>query len=106
MTRASGESLFGLPVAHEPGLSRILVEHGDGTWSLALIRDSLVKEFPDRPIWAECTFTMDEAIETARLAFSSDPIIRDDKNAGKKLAAAVLMFAQATGMIPKEEAKP
>ncbi|KQS95359.1 hypothetical protein [Rhizobium sp. Leaf386] len=101
--KVSGESLFGLPVAHETGLSRLLIEHGDGRWSLALVRDAVVKEFPDRPVWSECTFTMDDALETARLAFSSDPTIRDDKFAGKKLAAALLMFAHAMGLTELEK---
>lgn len=101
--KAPGESLFGLPVTNEPGLSRLLIEHGDGRWSLALVRDAVVKEFPERPIWSECTFTMDEVLETARLAFSSDPTIRDDKNAGKKIAAGLLMFAHAVGLTKVEK---
>lgn len=98
MKNATGESLFGLPIANEPGLHRVLVEHGDGRWSTCVIRKALKDAFPDRPVDSECTFTVEDALETARLAFSSDPSIRDDKNAGKKLAATVLMLAHAIGL--------
>jgi len=100
-----GESLLGLQILGEPGLSRILVEHGDGRWSTCLIRDAVKEKFPNRPVDAECTFTMDSVVETARKAFSSDPAIAEDKHAGRKLAAAVLMFSMAMGIInDKEEA--
>ena len=97
--RASGECKLGLPIFGEPSLSRILIEHGDGRWSNCLVRHALTEKFPNRPVEAECTFTMEDVIGTACKAFSSDPSIKDDREAGKKLAAAVLMFATALGII-------
>lgn len=97
--RASGECKLGLPIFAEPGLSRILIEHGDGRWSNCLVRRSITEKFPQRPVEAECTFTMEDLIDTACKAFTSDPSIRDDREAGKKLAAGILMFATALGII-------
>lgn len=102
----SGESLFGLPIVTQEGLSRILVEHGDGRWSICLVRKALKDEFPDRPVDAECTFNLDELVEIACTAFSSNPKIADDKHAGRKLAAGVLMFARAMGLTNTEERQP
>jgi len=99
VTNVSVESLFGLPIATEDGLSRILVEHGDGRFSTCLVRKALKEKFPDRPVDAEFTFTMDEAIGLACRAFASDPSIASDRHAGRKLAAALLLFAKATGMV-------
>ncbi|MBX5253360.1 hypothetical protein HJC03_23610 [Rhizobium sp. NLR4b] len=98
-----GSSLLGLPIVAEPGLSRVLIEHGDGRWSTCLVRKSIAEQFPNRPVDAECTFTMDSVVDTARKAFSSDPAIADDKHAGRKLAAAVLMFSMALGILNEKE---
>ena len=102
----SGESLFGLPIATQDGLSRILVEHGDGRWSICLVRKALKEQFPNRPVDAECSFSLEELVETACTAFSSDPKIADDKHAGRKLAAGVLMLARAMGLTNTEEKQP
>lgn len=102
-TTAPGKSIFGLPVATEPGLTRILVEHGDGQWSICLVRQAIVQQFPDRPVEAQCTFSMDNAVEIACKAFASDPSIRDDPDSGRKLAAAVIMFSMALGILDSKE---
>ncbi|EJB02922.1 hypothetical protein Rleg9DRAFT_1737 [Rhizobium leguminosarum bv. trifolii WSM597] len=103
--RASGECKFGLPIFAEPGLSRILIEHGDGRWSICLVRPAVTQQFPNRPVEADCTFTMDSVIETACKAFSSDPSIKDDRESGRKLAAAVIMFSMALGILDEREVK-
>lgn len=100
---APGAPVVILSVAGDSDLSRAVVEHGDGRWSLCLVRERLVKEFPKRPIEAECTFTIPDVLETARQAFTGDPAIQHDRFAGKKLAAAVLIFAQACGLAAASE---
>lgn len=99
MKNVSAESLFGLPIATDNGLSRVLVDHEDGRFSSCLVREALKKQFPDRPVDAEFTFTMEEAVDLACKAFSSDPKVSNDKHAGRKLAAALLLFAKATGLV-------
>lgn len=103
ITTAPGETILGLNIAGDANLSRVLVEHGDGRWSLCVVRDKLVKDYPKRPVEAECTFTIADILETARQAFISDPAIQHDRFAGKKLAAGVLMFSQACGLIDAQE---
>ncbi len=99
MKTVSGESLLGLPIVGSEGLSRVLVEHGDGRWSAALVRKSIREQFPDRPVDPEFTFTIENVIDLAQKAFSGDPAIADDRFAGRKLAAAVLMFSLAAGLV-------
>lgn len=101
----SGNSRFGLPIVTADGIARVLVEHGDGRWSLCLINEALKEKFPDRPVEAECTFTMDDLVQTACMAFSGDPKIAEDRHAGRKLAAGVLMFATACKIIDLREPK-
>lgn len=101
--QVTGTSRFGLPIVTAEGKSRVLVEHGDGRWSLVLINDFLKKRFPDRPVDPECTFAMDDLIDTAMMAFSGNPKITEDKHAGRKLAAGVLMFATACKIIDLKE---
>lgn len=105
MKQVSADSLFGLPIKTEEGLARILVEHGDGQFSACLVRKALKEKFPERPVDAEFTFTIEEAVGIACKAFSSDPSIADDRHAGKKLAAALLLFAKATGLVLGEITK-
>lgn len=104
MNTVSGESLLGLPIVGSEGLSRVLVEHGDGRWSAALVRKSIREQFPDRPIDPEFTFTIENVIDLAQKAFSGDPAIADDRFAGRKLAAAVLMFSLAAGLVDQGKA--
>lgn len=99
MNTVAGDSLFGLPIATSEGLSRILVEHGDGRWSACLVRKAIKDKFPDRPVEAEFSFTLEEVINLAGMAFASDPAVADDRHAGRKLASAVLLFAKASGLL-------
>jgi hypothetical protein len=96
---AQGESKFGLEVVGSDSLVRALMEHGNGRWSICTFNKRVHEAFKTRPIEAECTFDMQQLIDTACLAFSSSPEIKDDRNAGKKLAAGVLMFATALGIV-------
>lgn len=103
MTQVQGTSRFGLPIVTADGVTRVFIDHGDGRFSLCLIKDALKKQYPDRPFDAECTFTMDDIIQTACTAFSGNPKIAEDKHAGRKLAAGVLMFATACKIIDLKE---
>ena len=98
-----GEVAFAYPVALEEGMVRALWEHMDGRWSIVTFRPAVVNAAKTRPIEPECSFSMEELIQTATLAYTSNPAIKDDKNAGKKLAAGVLMFATALKIIDQSE---
>lgn len=98
-----GEVAFSYPIETEPGLARCLWEHKDGNWSIVTFRPKVVEAAKTKPLDPECTFDMEELIRTATMAFTGSPSIRDDKNAGKKLAAGVLMFAAALGILDMNE---
>lgn len=67
-------------------------------WAISRIRKDLAEAYPDRPVDAECTFTIPDLVSLASLAIAGDPRIRDDKHSGRKLAAGFLMLAQKIGL--------
>ena len=100
---ATSEVAFAYHIKTEDGLARALCEHGDGRRSIVTFLPGVAKAAPKRPHKPECTFTMEELIRTATMAFTSDPAIQEDRMAGKKLAAGVLMLASAIGILDMKE---
>lgn len=98
-----GECKFAYPIFASENLVRGFFEHGDGRFSVCTINRRVAEAFKAKPVDAEFTFDLEEVIKTATLAFTGHPEVRDDRNAGKKLAAGVLMFAAALKILDMQE---
>lgn len=98
-----GECKFAYPIFASESLIRGLFEHGDGRWSVCTINRKVAEAFKSKPVDAEFTFDMEEVIRTATMAFAGHPDVKEDRNAGKKLAAGVLMFAAALNILDMQE---
>jgi hypothetical protein len=104
LSTIDGTPLFSMPLVARPGEERALVEHGNGKWSLCVYRRAVVDSAGDAPyVKAETTFDMDTLRAVAMMAFESNPDIQENKNAGRQLAAGVLLFMKSLGMIEVEE---
>jgi hypothetical protein len=105
MTKATvpGECKFAYPIFASENLVRGFFEHGDGKFSVCTINRRVAEAFKAKPLDAEFTFDMEEVLRTATMAFIGHPEVRDDRNAGKKLAAGVLMFAAALKILDMQE---
>lgn len=98
-----GECKFAYPIFASESLVRAFYEHGDGRWSVCTVNRKVAESFKNKPVDPEFTFDMEEVIKVATMAFTGHPEIRDDRNAGKKLAAGVLMFAAALNILDMQE---
>lgn len=102
-TNVEGECKFAYPIFASESLVRGLFEHGDGRWSVCTINRKVAEAFRSKPVDAEFTFDLEEVLKTATMAFAGHPDIKEDRNAGKKLAAGVLMFAAALRILDMQE---
>lgn len=98
-----GDCAFAYPLHGSESLVRALFEHGDGRFSVCTINRRVAEAFKGKPVDAEFTFTMEELTTTATKAFVGHPDVKEDRNAGKRLAAGVLMFAAALKILDMQE---
>lgn len=104
MSTIDGTPLFSMPLVARPGEERALVEHGNGKWSLCTYRRAVVDSASDAPfVKAETTFDMDALRDVAVMAFESNPDIQQNRNAGRQLAAGVLLFMLGLGVVEVKE---
>jgi hypothetical protein len=97
---AKGECKFAYPVHGSESMVRALLEHGDGRWSICASARGVAEQMKSKPLQSNDTFDMQRLIDTATRRFVGDrSITDDDPHYALRLAAGVLMFATALGII-------
>ena len=94
--------LFSVPEHDSTIFHRVVVEHGDGRFSMSRIRPDLITTHGVTTIAAECTFTFDGVSELAKRVLAGDPSVREVPHAGKQLAAALLITLTGMGLTKVE----
>lgn len=98
-----GECKFAYPVHGNDSLVRTLMETPDG-WSICAVNRKVAEQFKGKPLEPVDTFDMQKLIDTATRRFIGDrSIVDDDPQYTIRLAAGVLMFAVALGVIRDED---
>jgi hypothetical protein len=81
--------LYGVELHGQPTMHRVIAEMPDGTFAVGRMPVDAGKPRGDK-MTADFTVTLNGARDLALLAMSGDPAIRGDKDAGRKMAAALL----------------
>lgn len=90
---------YSVPLARNARDHRAIVEHGDGRFSIAVVDGQAYDKGRVVQVEPEATFTMESLGQLALAGLSGDPAISKNKNAGKTLAAGVLLFMAAMKLV-------